>query len=244
MRTKKHIVYDFLEPDNGPIGLMPRPLSGSSDNAILFSVIAHHLFIPLGDMWLVDILRSRRIEPGKFKRHPHETWSTQWDDHLAIALLGYGWAEEIYEYGNKHNWIWSDMPSLWDTLRAYGIRGTFARWLGRIILFRSGSTLARRRPGTQWVHMCLLSLPYLWNSFEDRRATSGKQLLWLTSELLLRKLELRWWNPLYWAHRFWLYRMGKIYPAGPYQMLRYYYWECEQYHGLVHPIALYSPRSW
>ena len=241
MKTTQHCVYDFLEPENGPIGLIPRPLEGSSDNAILFSVIAYHLFPFLTADWIASILRQRRIEPGKFKRHPHETWPTQWDDHLAIVLLGNGWAEEVYEYGKKHHWIWSDL-SLWKTLRQYGIKGTFSRWLGRIILFKSVTTI-KATGYTQWEGLWLV-LPFLLNAFEDRRATSGKQLLWITNELLIKRLDLPWWDPLTHAVNFWKYKMDQMYPDGPRQMLRYYYWESIQYHGMIHPIALYAPRSW
>jgi hypothetical protein len=242
MLDKMRYEYSFLEPCNGPMGLVPSPGNESNDNLILFSVIAYFTFPNLTSAWIANVLGPRRLEPGKFCRHIGETFPSQHDDHLAVVWMGNGFAKEVYEYGLRSNWVWSDVRGLWANLRGYGIKGLWSRWLGRQLLFRYVTTLAARGYllPHQWILLCV---PYLLNAYEDRRKTSGKQLCWFSYQLLLRHA-VKWYNPLFHVLKLWLWRMETMYPAGPYQMLRYYYWESEQYHGMVHPIALYAPRDW
>lgn len=240
----KGYVYQFLEPCGGVMSNRPHQLQGSVDNGILFSVIAYHMFPFLGGQWIAKILCDRHIASGMFSRHPQESFPSLQDDHIAVCCMGPLWAKEVYEYGCLHGWLFSDVTGWRNNLRAYGIKGTFTRWIGRFGSLRFGSRIIATGEASLLPSIGL-GVCYMLDALSDRRATSGTQLLLILRWAIVRfGVSVPVWNPLHWAFQFWRWRCGVKFADGEAGMFKVYYSPSLEEHGMLHPFALYGARHW
>lgn len=215
----------FLEPTNGPMGLVANPGAKSTDNPLLLSSIAFVLFPWLGSGWLSGIASERALSPGVYARHPwqndaNEKKPSAHDDHWGLAVALPNIAQKVLEHGRKHFWFFGDAK--------------LNHWLGRIAGFSPTVELSATRDLSGWAE-AKLCLAYLINCFESYGNTNGRQLLWLTS------VDIPSWRyrPIALMLKLWKKRMTAMYPDGPREMFAVYYWQ-----HYAHPFRVYGPRKW
>lgn len=214
-------VSSFLEPGAGPVGLHIEPGFSSCDNSILFSAefIAYLKLhsredLPAYSDWFKRIMEVRTIEPGCYKRHPHESWPSSWDDHFGASVAGYilglPYADNVWAYGKKHFFRWNK------------------NFLARIPLFFLGVKWMAQGE-LSWFLRKLLILIYLFNTLETRQETSGKILLYIFAIAIygqypdVDKMIDEWGNVL----------QNECYSEGAREMLEIYF-------GPTHPFATYA----
>ncbi len=188
----------WREPLTGAFSIYPAPGDFSTDNGVLFTVVAEKLDL-IEEVECVEVVR-RYMVGGLVKRYPSSIDYSSWDDHLAAALASRSMGK----------------ATCWDLeTRSWKLPG--GNWIGRIPLLTPTVRSAAGLTLGAW-DRARVCVAYLSNFFEAREESSGKQLLWLASRslhaqggLLARVIDL------------WRWRMMRVYPGGLRELMAIYY---------------------
>ena len=211
--TFSEACVEYQEPNSvgsighGGMGLVPNPPVNSNHNTLLFSSVKAMLLEIFGHYsdyeWLLTVVFDREIELGLYSRLIGTTDLVAHDDLIGIASVDREFAEDIWDYGEIHNWTWGD------------------RKLWRMPIFIPAIKLGMGAKLNILNHLMLAGC-YIANIFENKKETSGKQLLWLVSQ-----------NTNAWYVKLWRMVMNRKYPDGVKGMFTIYY-------GLEHPFTRYT----
>jgi hypothetical protein len=190
----------WREPQTGAWSIYPAPGDFSTDNGVLFTVVAEQLDLieALESMRIVELYRDPKT--GFILRHPSTMDFSSWDDHLAAAISSTELAKDLYCDLSEKDWA---LPG--------------GNWIGRIpLLAPTVRACAGLKLGV--FHRIMAVGAYLGNLFEAREESSGKQLLWLASRslhaqggIVARVIDL------------WRWRMMRVYPGGLRELMAIYY---------------------
>lgn len=206
---------DWREPKTRAFSLYPEPGDFSTDNGVLFTVVAHKLgLITNGECELIIATYEDPRVPGILLRHPSAPGNyCSWDDHLAACVASPVFAERCLKAFRFSGWRLPD--------------GNF---VGRIPILPTVVRAGTLADLSAWNQLIAAGV-YLANSFEAREETSGKQLLWLAQSVL------RGYPALDKVRTFWRARLLAKYPHGLREMLGIYYTNAE------HPFLAAAGKS-
>lgn len=181
-------ISDWQEPKTWAVGLHRNPPDHSADNSLLITAVAVRLKL-LKPLAGHMVVSQYEGPPGAFHRYPGVPEWCSWDDHVAVYSVFPEYRQRIQCYMIVHNYRMPDGNSLLHCIFLVGL-----------VTFRP-----------------LAALALLWNLFEAKAETSGKQLIWLALPALSETFYLR---PFLWL---WKTVQNWRYSDGPKGMIAIWY---------------------
>lgn len=192
---------EWREPKTRAFSIYKNPGDKSTDNPIVFSVVAEQLgLITRGELELIITQYEHPTYPGILLRYPGVDDYMAHDDHLAACVGSEEFAVRCFKAMKFNGWRTPD-----------------GNVIGRIPLFPLTVKAASGEGLSLWDKFVATGVMVA-NLFEKKSETSGKQLLWLSQRILrdegeyLREVTAEWRKA-----------MESKYPGGLRELMAVYY---------------------